>query len=192
MRVIDQNGAVLDAEFSVESYSDTQTIVLESAGGPGSRPARDYREALGLLLIRLAAIGAILTDGAVDSRVARALPYNQRRLVLRHGRKYPINLRSVDLDDLRRAIGAAQEHVGQKPGATSGNRTKRIRLIIEPSSSSFPHDLETYLSTGRVDSPLGGMTCRPAVARHGEVTRRVRAGWDCRSASHSRQTPGVG
>ena len=91
-------------------------VVLESAGGPRSRPARDYREGLGLLLSRLAAIGAVLTEGIVDSRVTQALPCAERRLVLCHGRKYPISLRSADLrcaSEGDRSGGT----VGQRPGA---------------------------------------------------------------------------
>src|SRR5690348_808500 len=114
MRVRDERGVALRTQFFVEDVHGTRTIVLESAGGA---EARDYREVLELLLQRLAHVGAVLTGGSVDSRVTRALPAADRRLILRHGRPYRINLRTGDIDELRKAIGAAQEHVGQRPGA---------------------------------------------------------------------------
>ena len=145
MYLVDPTGTTLRAAFFVERYRGSQSIVLESAGGSGTR---DYNETLTLLLRRLAAVDGLLTDALVESRVTRKLSEPERRLVLRHGRKFPIHLRSTDIDELRKAIGAAQEPIGQRPGATAGNRTKRIRLAI--STSSFPvPDLERYLSTGQ-------------------------------------------
>ena len=145
VRLLDERGALLGARFSVEPYHSVQSVVLESAGGSATA---EYRRALELLLRRLRSVGAVLTDGIVDSRVTRALPDAERRLVLRHGRKYPISLGTVDVEELRLAIGAAQEHVGQRAGATAGNRTKRIRLMVQAGASPLPADLEGFLSTG--------------------------------------------
>lgn len=163
MHLRDERGVALRTKFFVENDHGTSTIVLESAGGA---EARDYREVLELLLQRLATAGAVLTDGVVDSRVAQALPDADRRLILRHGRRYPINLRTVDIDELRKAIGAAQEHVGQRPGATAGNRTKRIRLMIAPGLSPLPENLEHYLSTGRREPSPHVASTVGSVAQH--------------------------
>ena len=97
----------------------------------------------------------MISDASVDSRVSRELPnHADRRLILRNGRDYPIALRSVaDLDELRLAIGAAQEHVAQRPGAKGGNRNKRIRLILVPGVDPLPSDLEGFLSGGATQAP---------------------------------------
>jgi hypothetical protein len=152
MRVFNSDGSPLDSRFSIERYRGTQSLVLEAAWG---RPARDYPHALRLLLGRLQDLGAVIADAFVDSRVSRALPSDaDRRLVLRNGRSYPIRLRAVsDLEELRLAIGAAQEHVAQKPGAKGGNRNKRIRLVLAAGEEPLPSDLQGILSGGRQGSP---------------------------------------
>lgn len=152
MHVFDDDGSPLRSRFSVEPYEGATSLVLEAAWG---RPARDYPRALRLLLGRLQDTGAVITDAIVDSRVSRELPDDDdRRLILRNGRDYPIILRSVaDLDELRLAIGAAQEHVAQKPGARGGNRNKRIRLMLAAGKDPLPSDLEGFLSGGTREPP---------------------------------------
>jgi hypothetical protein len=71
MRLTDDSGQILNAEYSVEQEGDLLALVLESSGGrtsPGL-PARnaEYRPALELLLVRLKHRDAVLVDGLVDS-----------------------------------------------------------------------------------------------------------------------------
>lgn len=128
MKPITDAGALLDSEFSVEPYEDQPTLVLESRFGQVRNP--DYNPALELLLRRLKGLGAVITDAIVDSTVSRDLEFEQRRLQVR-GRSYPLRLTAEeDLGDLRIALCAAQEPVAQRPGASGGNRHKRIRLFL--------------------------------------------------------------
>jgi Domain of unknown function (DUF3883) len=129
VRPIANTGEVLDASFHVEPLNGNPTVVLESRFGQVRNP--DYNPALDLLLTRLRAHGAVITDAIVDSTVSRALPFETRRLRIRD-RSYPIDLTGEsDLVALRIAIGAAQKSVAQKPGAVGGNPHKRIRLFLK-------------------------------------------------------------
>lgn len=92
VHVVDLNGVRLRAEFSVEPYGGAISVVLASAGGSA---ARDYNEALALLLRRLAAVDAVLIDAFVESSNTRRMSEAERRLVLGHGRRFPIHLRST-------------------------------------------------------------------------------------------------
>jgi hypothetical protein len=128
VKPIADTGAALDSEFRIEPYDGLPTLVLESRFGQVRNP--DYNQALELLLLRLRALNAVITNAIVDSTVSRDLEFDQRRLRIR-GRSYPIRLEAEeDLGDLRIAICAAQEPVAQQPGASGGNRHKRIRLFL--------------------------------------------------------------
>lgn len=128
MKPITDVGSVLDSEFRIEPYEGRPTLVLESRFGQVRNP--DYNQALELLLIRLRALDAVITDAIVDSTVSRNVGFDERRLQIR-GRSYPIRLRTEeDPGDLRIAICAAQMPIAQQPGARGGNRHKRIRLFL--------------------------------------------------------------
>jgi hypothetical protein len=139
---------ILDADFNVEAIDGQVTLVLESRSG--SVRNADYHGALRTLLTRLANLDASITNAIVDSTVSRRLPFEQRQLRLRD-RPYPVRLRAEnDIDDLRRAIGAAQEPVAQRPGARGGNRHKRIRLYLDVEAA--PAELAIRLASGRAAS----------------------------------------
>ena len=138
-QVHDADGAAMAATFVVEPVHGQLTLVLHSAGGVsrhGGLPRNaDYAPALQVLLERLAALSATLTDAYVDSTVVAGMPLEERRLTL-PGRPYPIDLAAVDdYDGLRRALTRAQGPTGRSPTATSsgGNERKRIRLCLQVS-----------------------------------------------------------
>jgi hypothetical protein len=148
MKIVDEYGTTLVSSFQVEPFEGSTSVVLESAGG---KVARDYPAALRLLLARLTALDAWVLDAFVDSRHTRALGLSRddARLNLRGNRPFPLRLTTQgDVEELRTAFGAAQEPIGQPPGAKGGNRNKRIRLLVEPASAPFPADLEGFLSGG--------------------------------------------
>lgn len=129
MKVVGTDGRVLDAEFTIEAIDGQATLVLESRTGSVRNP--DYHLALGNLLTRLAVLDGAITNAIVDSAVSRRLPFEQRQLKLRD-RPFPVRPSAeTDIEDLRIAIGAAQEPVAQRPGAKGGNRHKRIRLYLD-------------------------------------------------------------
>jgi 5-methylcytosine-specific restriction enzyme A len=133
VRALDNDGAVLDAEYQVETDDRHLALIMESrSGASGSRPPRnpDYNRALVILLSRLGSLDAVLVDALVDSRQTRelGLPEGRRRLA-----EMPIRLaKEADMDALRRRMGTAQAKIGQAPDATKGgNATKRIRLRLD-------------------------------------------------------------
>jgi hypothetical protein len=147
MRPISERGRVIRAEYTVEELDGQATLVLESRSGRRRNP--DYHRALLLLLERLAAMGATLHNGIVDSTVSRSRPFDERVLRL-PDRSYPIALKEVDnMEALRIALGAAQVHVAQESGARGGNRTKRIRLYLGGVDAD---GLETGLAAGGEES----------------------------------------
>ncbi len=134
MRVVTEEGRVLDADFTVEAEPGSSLLSLVLESGSGSRASTDrvprnpdYRPALHLLLTRLQQRGAILMEGLVDSRKTASLPEAERRLF-----HTPIHLAQVDdVEALRKRLGTAQSRVGQTPGAVgAGNTTRRIRLRL--------------------------------------------------------------
>ncbi|MFC6085281.1 protein NO VEIN domain-containing protein [Sphaerisporangium aureirubrum] len=134
MRTMDDEGQVLDAEYSVEAEPAGQllSLVMESSSGSRTSTGRaprnvDYRRALEVLLRRLKARRAVLLDGVVDSRITSSLPEEKRRLFAQ-----PIILKDADdIAALRRRLCTAQSLIGQVPEATkAGNGTKRIRLRL--------------------------------------------------------------
>jgi hypothetical protein len=144
MKVFTDDGRVLNAEFGVEVVDGKATLVLESRSGDVRNP--DYHDAMHVLLLRLQKFDGIITNAIVDSTVSRRRPFDERRLKLRE-RRYPIRLSAErDIDDLRRAIGAAQAPVAQRPGAKGGNRHKRIRLYLDGVGN--PSELEPRLAAG--------------------------------------------
>ncbi|SES91353.1 DEAD/DEAH box helicase family protein [Stigmatella erecta] len=140
-RVRDDGGNVLDASFRIERLNDQLTIIYESRGGTkGSASERNtqYAPGLEMLLARLAAMDAQITDVVVESGKTLELPIEQRKLAI-EGESYP--LRITDPVALRRKLGAAQAKVGRPEGAKgSGNSTRRIRLFLSGENLWRPGD----------------------------------------------------
>lgn len=153
-QIVNLDGIILDARFSVEVNRGQTSIIVESRGGTiGAGNARNLEYASGLrtLLERLAQLDASIVDAFVDSTVTKAmnLTSEQRRLNV-VGHKYPMAVSvNGDLESLRIAICAAQRPIGRKPGAKgSGNNTKRIRLVVTyPSNdANDPSELADMLA----------------------------------------------
>lgn len=128
----DDAGTELNAEFSVEAEGDHLAVILESAGGTTTRRAgprnADYREALALLLRRLAQLDAVLLGAFVDSRNVQHLEEDERALL-----SDPIRLAAQrDFEELRHRLTGPQGRIGQREGAPkAGNNSKRLRLRVD-------------------------------------------------------------
>lgn len=171
MRPIGLDGRPLRAEFRVDRTEPWPSVVLESRSGSARNP--DYHPALSAILTRLRALGAVLEDGIVDSTVSRRIPYAARRLTIRQ-RPYPVSLaREDDIEDLRRAIEAAQAPVAQRERAKGGNRHKRIRLFVS-AVDEHADDLETWLAAGggASDAVLAATAAIQGTRPRGQVRRR--------------------
>lgn len=131
MRVWDEDGVELDAEFTVEVKRLCLSLVLESAGGTalGSERARnsDYVPALRLLLSRLRQRRAVLLSAVVASSRLSALPESERTLL-----PGPVDLPDVaDIEQLRLGLTRPQGKIGLPEGAVKeGNNRKRIRFRL--------------------------------------------------------------
>jgi hypothetical protein len=156
MRVQNDSGVELNAEFSVIVDFGQLAVVLESAGGrvAGSEQARnsDYVPALELLLARLQAHGAVLLSVLVASRNTAALPESQRSLL-----DEPMDLVTAnDLAQLRLRLMAAAGRVAVPADASKpGNTSKRILLRVAV-PGFLPTDtaqLAQVLATGERGEP---------------------------------------
>lgn len=144
MKVVADDGTVLDATFSIEERP--LSLVYESAGGKTGINARnrDYGAGLTLLLSRLGRLGVVVREVRVDSTVTRRLPPDQRVVALdRYG--LPLALGAVaDFEDLKRDISTGARLPGAREGASRGGSSRRLRLLIR---SPVPAaDLETVIA----------------------------------------------
>lgn len=162
VRMTDDDGRVLNAEFAVESDGRGLALVLESAGGQSAvGPARnsDYTAALELLLARLGSRGAVLVDALVDSKRTAHLAEPDRRVL-----DGSVSLASVDdLAALRLQLTSRQGRIGQPPGAPkAGNNRKRLRLRLQvPGYGSGDVPRLTYdLAGGSSVPPAPGRSSR--------------------------------
>jgi hypothetical protein len=131
------------------ALSSTRTIVsgrsrpIAARGSEAERTA-DYASGLELLLIRLCEAGFQLADVVVESRDTTTLPLAERRL---GGMTYPVAI--VDAGAIRKWMSAEQAKVGRAPGAKgAGNRTKRLRLFLEPHDALDDRALGERLERG--------------------------------------------
>ncbi len=130
--VHDRDGAQISATFSVERVADSVSVVVEAKGGKKGTPAErntDYSLGLELILERLGAMDARITNAEVDSETTRKLPSEKRRLKV-EGESYPIEIANAKA--LRMKLGPAMAQVGRAPESKGGgNPTKRLRLVVE-------------------------------------------------------------
>jgi hypothetical protein len=136
VKVIDFDGTLLDASFSVADEGAGWSLVFESsggrAGGPNPRNLQ-YRRGLNVLLARLQMNGAVVSEIRVETERTKRLPVDQQRVRM-DGRSFPLVLATVtDLDQLRKEISRCARRVGQdvdqrgRPGGSS----RRLRIFLD-------------------------------------------------------------
>ena len=139
----DENGARLDASFSLEPTTSGLAILYASRGGTkGTVSARNsqYHVGLTVLLGRLKRLDAVIASIVLDSAAARQRPLSERALQFPADRRFPVRLAGIeDLDAFRREISDAQKDVLAAPGRSSkhGNRMRSIRILVDLPE---PHD----------------------------------------------------
>lgn len=128
----DDSGRELDALYSVEPRQDGFDLIVESRGGsdhgPNAARNSEYIPAMELHLSRMGALGMVLQDLQVASRVAMKLAEPDRRVSLD---RFPLPLpllTASDVQELRHSIGRASAAFNRTDGSDRGNRTKRMRL----------------------------------------------------------------
>ena len=135
LKPFDDSGRELDALYSVEPRPDGFDLILESRGGSdhGPNAARNsaYIPAMELHLSRMGALGMVLQELHVASRVAMKLAEDDRRVSLDRF-PLPLPLRTIsDVQELRHSIGRASAAFNRTDGSDRGNRKKRMRLRME-------------------------------------------------------------
>jgi hypothetical protein len=134
MYLVDTNGSVVDAEFSLDMFEGDPCLAIESSGG--ASPARgvtrrnpDYNRLLGIVLEKLAVSGIQITRIVLDSRKVAAVPIGER--VVNIGQDYPVNLAGTDTDAFRKLVQREVALMHRDPKATKGgNAQKRIRICL--------------------------------------------------------------
>ena len=109
-------------------HSADVLIILESRGGTGANARNpDYSKQLSRILHILKKNSCIITRIDLMSQVAiNTLKDPKLKL------DYPIVLaKRSSIEVLRKEIQATQKTVGQRPGSTGGNSTKRIGIFVK-------------------------------------------------------------
>lgn len=174
MHPFDEDGAPIDASFSVERAENGVAILYASRGGTKGTPnARNtqYHIGLTLLLTRLQRLDAVVTAISLDSTAARKRPLSERALEFSNEVAFPVRLADIaDLDEFRRKISDAQKNVLAAPGrdVKHGNRMRSIRILL---NLPAPHDA---LSSDAVSQILVGDEASLPSADPRVFDRRVR------------------
>jgi hypothetical protein len=136
MKVVDFDGTVLDATFSVDQSQDgLVSVIFESSGGRAGGPNPrnlEYRQGLNVLLRRLQLMGAVISEIRVETERTRIFPIEQQRVAI-DGRPYPIDLAAVgDVEGFRKAISQYGRKVGQSAAkaAEPGGSSRRLRIFV--------------------------------------------------------------
>lgn len=135
VKVCDDAGVELNAEFSTEHTPEGFNVILESRGGlvdaSGKKRNTDYNTALIFLLARLASLNLAIQQAYIASSTTDGLPLEQRRLELRN-HAYPIELVSLpDYERLRLDLGSALGAFKSGPNSKGrGTSAKRLRLLV--------------------------------------------------------------
>jgi len=116
-------GYELDAKASLTKSGSRFELTFQSSGESGRRN-RDYAAAFELGLKRIAALGAILQDARVESRVTKDWPAEDKRIHAKHA-EYPLDLvRIADVGAL-----ATNLRTGRSQGWYLGKRRQSDRRI---------------------------------------------------------------
>ncbi|MBZ0213240.1 MAG: hypothetical protein K8H99_05520, partial [Nitrospirae bacterium] len=144
-KIAEDDGLSIDATFSLAGHSPI-SVTLESGGGGRNL---HYSRGLHLLLQRLSQAQATLLRAALTS--SRVTGHQEEGIELElEDYSYPIDIASIQVEELRRALQRALARTGRTPDrdGPGGNPTKRITLDVR-----FPtildYDVATFLRTGK-------------------------------------------
>lgn len=134
MYLLDEMENIVDAELSLGVIDSEHCIIVESSGG--SNPDRglkrrnpEYNKLISLIFMRLKQAGIQISKIILDSEKVAKLPVSERTVLL--DLPYPVDLATVDLEELRKMVGRKIAAMHRHPNATkSGNNQKRIRICL--------------------------------------------------------------
>lgn len=125
LRIKSDLGYDLNSECQVVDMEGHPTLVLESWGPSERNP--DYNEALETILRRLKKAGVASIWAYLASRPVLAALSDADRSLTVDGHS-EIQIADKEPEALRKELGKAQLLIGRAPGASGGNRTKRIQI----------------------------------------------------------------
>jgi hypothetical protein len=135
MKVVDFDGAILDATFSVLPLEGgIISLDYESSGGSHrgepSHRNHHYRQGLNVLFQRLQSINAVIPEIRIETGTARSLRVEKQRIVI-PSRPFPVALAAVaNLDEFRQEISRYGREVGQAgAGSSKGGSSRRLRIV---------------------------------------------------------------
>lgn len=128
-KFIDDNKQEINSEFSLETLSNMEGLVIESWGPSTRNP--EYAKAFETLLMRLKKFGLpSIQVFVVSNRLITVFPNINDREILFDGE--PISLINCETEAIRLRIGKGVAKLRESPSASKGgNRYKRI-LIYSP------------------------------------------------------------
>ncbi len=149
--IFDEAGKPIRATCRIRGDERQWEVAIESRGGTLGSPAEtnaDYAQGFGLIISRLAALNASITDALVDSKklINSGVTAAERRLQAEEF-PYPIDLSVSVADEVTTALRRAQPNVGSDRSSGSGNSTRRVLMKVDlrrlPSESD---SVEDYLT----------------------------------------------
>jgi hypothetical protein len=154
MYLKDNDGRIVDSEFSLDVESGAHCVVVESSGGSNpsngvKRRNPEYNRLLNILLQRLRDAGALISAIVLDSKPVEGLPIEER--VAKLDSEYPIDLVGLDLNAFRKMFGRRIANMHRSPTAKAGgNAQKKIRICLDRMIS--PNSL--LVSQESLDPPI--------------------------------------
>lgn len=134
LRPRSDQGELIRSEFTVSGSASALTVTFESGDGAGRNPG--YRRGLTLVLTRLAAMGATLTEMRIVSE--RLQKSGARGGFEPTGFDIPLRLSGVsDFGKLAAALGTAGALVENQPGS-KGSATRRMALDLQLENRGVP------------------------------------------------------
>jgi hypothetical protein len=152
MWVGSRDGRHFDANFIIAQESPI-VIFYEAWGGKAERARNtEYGKGLVEVLRRLGELGAIINEIRVETSVTKALPVEERRIVLKRYR-FPLSLHSFGeamARDLKRDISTAARYPGSRLGSAKGGTSRNLEIQLEELGVG-PEELARYLGAPRSD-----------------------------------------
>jgi Domain of unknown function (DUF3883) len=151
VKVVQDDGVVLDATFTINP-GPPASLLFEAAGGSGGRARnRDYHEGLITLLGRMGHMGLTVAEIRVESSVtAKLLAEDQRVRLNRH--RLPLSMAKVtDYRDLKADISTAAREPGARAGAASGGSSRNLRIVFDGGGLADDRIAERLVGDGATD-----------------------------------------
>lgn len=162
MKVVDFDGTILDATFSVlPMEGEVISLDYESSGGSHrnepSHRNHHYRQGLNILFQRLQLMNAVIPEIRIETGTARSLPVEKQRIVIPN-RPFPVALAAVaNLDEFRQEISRYGREVGQAAaGSSKGGSSRRLRIFLTGVSIDQAA-LESQLAGHGVEADAGAV-----------------------------------